>query len=53
MEDKKRKNPTEKALEIIKMTPREHGHRFDSDVMGSYTGRPFDREKPVQDVDDI
>ncbi len=46
----KNKNPTEKALETVKNFDTK---KIKSDVNGSYTGRPLDDEKPIQDADDL
>lgn len=49
----RKKNPTEKALYVIRVIPTENGHKFNSDILGSYTGTPFNDEVPVQDQDDL
>jgi len=53
MADKaKRDRIMKKARSVIKV--RTDDGRIKSDVNGSYTGVPFDRnEKPVQDADDL
>lgn len=43
------KNPTKKALEATES----FNDEIHSDVNGSYTGCPFNNEKPVQDADDL
>ncbi len=48
----KRERIMKKARSVIKV--RTDDGRIKSDVNGSYTGVPFDRnEKPVQDADDL
>lgn len=46
----KNKKPTKKALETVENY---NSEKIKSDVNGSYTGRPLDDEKPVQDADDL
>lgn len=33
--------------------PENKDGRIPTDVLGSYSGVPLDREKPIQDVDDL
>lgn len=44
------KNPTKKALELTKNF---NDDEILSDVNGSYTGRPINSERPIQDADDL
>ena len=44
------KNPTKKALEA---TENFNNDEIPSDVNGSYTGRPLNNERPIQDADDL
>lgn len=44
------KNPTKKALELTKNF---NDDEILSDVNGSYTGRPVNSERPIQDADDL
>lgn len=46
----KNKNPTQKALEA---TENFNNDEILSDVNGSYTGRPLNSERPIQDADDL
>ncbi len=53
MERKKQKSRAMKrALEVVRVKQKDDGIK--SDVQGSYTGTPLDKnEKPVQDADDL
>ena len=44
------KNPTKKALDVTKNF---NNDEILSDVNGSYTGRPINSERPIQDADDL
>lgn len=46
----KNKKPTENALKTLENY---NSDKIKSDVNGSYTGCPVDKEKPVQDADDL
>jgi hypothetical protein len=46
----KNKNPTQKALEA---TENFNNNEILSDVNGSYTGRPLNSDRPIQDADDL
>lgn len=46
----KNKNPTQKALEA---TENFNNDDILSDVNGSYTGRPLNSDRPIQDADDL
>ena len=49
------KKKSELAKEILKDNPlRDQAHEVHSDVLGSYTGTPYEiGDVPVQDVDDL
>jgi hypothetical protein len=42
-----------KSEEAAKIWSEDEDEEIKSDILGSYTGNPSDKEKPVQDADDL
>lgn len=51
IDGKKRKNSKNKAMSLVES--REDCEQIITDVLGSYTGNPYDGTEPIQDVDDL
>lgn len=51
IDGKKRKNSKNKAMSLVES--REDCEHIITDVLGSYTGNPYDGTEPIQDVDDL